>query len=289
MVKKCPVLLASYKSRRTDVSIPLIAYNLSSKIFAANYLMTYMSRFFLAKHPLIGTKNKPAALHLQQRSPYYWWWAYLKRNADYIACCDGGGAGELAALYKDFGDVRGDDFRTWWGAPNNKGAYLFLEQALELSVQKIDTPQQWDSRWGDNVLVVAVNLELGRRKAQKQFADLLLAESFSKRGRKSMSTTISTARYALHRNFTSNNLKVMLSVYDAVTANDVLQKEERLKLWQIGESLKLAPVAMPSKYDNAYDTRDKHKTMTMTVSRHYSNARAIVANTAKSEFPNSVL
>lgn len=248
-----------------------------------------MSRFFLAKHPLIGTKNNPAALGLQQRSPYYWWWAYLKRNPDYIACCEAGGTGELAALYKDFGDVRGEDFRTWWGAPSNKGAYLFLEQALELGVQKIDTPQQWDARWGDNVMVVAVNLDWGRRKAQKEFANLLQSESFSQRGRKAMGKTVSTARYSLHRNFTTNNLKVMLSVYDAVTANDALPKSERLSRWQIGEKLKLVPVAMPSRIDNIYDTRDKHNTMTMTVGRHYKNARAVIANTAKGEFPNSVL
>jgi hypothetical protein len=75
---------------------------------------------------------------------------------------------------------------------------------LELSVQKIDTPQDWDERWGDNVMVVAVNLELGRRKAQKQFADLLQEASFSKRGRKSLSKTLSTARYSLHRNFSAS-------------------------------------------------------------------------------------
>jgi len=251
--------------------------------------MTNMKRFFLAKHPLIGTKSKPAALHLQQRSPYYWWWAYLRRNAAYIACCESGGEGELAALYKDFGDVRGEEFRTWWGAPSNRGAYLFLEQALELSVQKIDTPQDWDERWGDNVMVVAVNLELGRRKAQKQFADLLQQASFSKRGRKSLSKTLSTARYSLHRNFSASNLNVMLSVYDAVTANNALPKDKRLKLWEIGESLKLVKTAMPAKYDNAYDRVDKHKVMTMTVSRHYNTAKAIIANTANGQFPNSVL
>jgi hypothetical protein len=248
-----------------------------------------MTRYFLAKHPLLGTKNKPAALKLQERSPYYWWWAYLKRNSEYIACCEKGGKGKLASLYADFGDVRGDEFRHWWGAPNNKGAYLFLEQPLELSVQKIDTQQDWDERWGDNVMVVAVNLDWGRRKAQKEFANLLQSESFSQRGRKAMGKTFSTARYSLHRNFTTNNLKVMLSVYDAVTANDALPKSERLSRWQIGEKLKLVPVAMPSRIDNIYDTRDKHNTMTMTVGRHYKNARAVIANTAKGEFPNSVL
>lgn len=248
-----------------------------------------MKKRFYAIHPLLGTKHKPSALHLQQRSPYYWWWAYLRRNADYIACCERGGGGELASLYADFGDVRSDDFRSWWGAPNNKGDYLFAEEPLELSVQKIDAASEMNKRWGCNVLFVAVNMDLGRRHLQKKFADLLQTEHMGKRGRKSLQTAISTARYPLHRNFTQHSLKVMLDVYDAVAANDALPKEQRKQLWAIGESLKLVPTAMPHKWDNAYDTRKKHATMTMTVSRYVKQARAIIANTAKGQFPNSDL
>lgn len=248
-----------------------------------------MKKRFYAIHPLIGTKYKPSALHLQQRSPYYWWWAYLRRNEPYIACCEKGGKGELAALYADFGDIRSDDFRSWWGAPNNKGDYLFAEEPIELSVQKIDAAAAASNRWGNNVLMVAVNMNLGRRHLQKKFAEVLAAEHKGKRGRPSLQSADSTARYPLHRNFTQHSLKVMLDVYDAVVANETLPKEQRKTLWEVGESLKLVPTAMPQKCDNAYDTRKKHATMTMTVSRYVKQARAIIANTAKGEFPNSEL
>ncbi len=248
-----------------------------------------MRSYFLAIHPLIGTKQKPSAIHLQQRSPYYWWWAYLRRNADYLACCERGGTGELAELYADFGDVRGEEFRTWWGAPNNKGAYLFAEQPLELSVKKIDAVAEWDKSWDEKVMVVAVNMNLGRRKLQKDFANLLQKLHDGKRGRKSMRKVNGTARYPLHRNFTSHNLKQMLLVYDAVTANNELPKGEQKKLWEIGESLKLVPSAMPHKWDRKEDLRIKHNTMTMTVSRHMKNATAIVKNTISGDFPNSDL
>jgi hypothetical protein len=248
-----------------------------------------MRKKFLAIYPQIGTKHKPSPQHLQQRSPYYWWWAYLRRNADYTACCEGGGVGELAALYADFGDVRSDDFRNWWGAPNNKGDYLFAEGPLELSVQKIDAAAEMNKRWGCNVLYVAVNMDMGRRQLQKKFTDLLQTEHKGKRGRKSLQTAASTARYPLHRNFTQHSLKVMLAVYDAVVANGALAKEQRKPLWAVGESLKLVPNAMPHKWDNPYDTRKKHATMTMTVSRYVKQARAIIANTAKGQFPNSEL
>jgi hypothetical protein len=81
----------------------------------------------------------------------------------------------------------------------------------------------------------------------------------------------------------------MLMAYDAVTENQSLPNEQQLKLWQIGESLKLVPTAMPHKWDNHYDVRKKHATMTMTVSRYIKQARAIIQNTARGEFPNSEL
>lgn len=47
-------------------------------------------------------------------SVFYFWWAYLRENADYMASCESGGEGPLADIYRDFGDVRGDDFMRWW-------------------------------------------------------------------------------------------------------------------------------------------------------------------------------
>ena len=246
-----------------------------------------MRNHFFAIHPLIGTKSKPAADHLQQRSPYYWWWAYLKRNQDYLACCAQGGRGSLADLYADFGDVRNEDFRTWWGALSDKGVHLFAEQPLNLSVQRIDPLQVPLPLVRDGVLFVAVNMELGKRRLQQKFAQLIALSHEGKRGRRSLKSASSSARYPLHRNFTAHNLKVMLNVFDAVEQNKSMPKANRLTLWQIGESLKLVPTAMPHKWDNAYDTRKKHATMTMTVSRYHKEASVIIANTSKGQFPNS--
>jgi hypothetical protein len=246
-----------------------------------------MRNHFFAIHPLIGTKTKPAADHLLQRSPYYWWWAYLKRNDDYLACCKQGGGGSLAELYADFGDVRNEDFRTWWGAPSNKGVHLFAEEPLNLSVEKVDPLQLPKTLVRDGVLFVAVNMELGKRRLQQKFAELLTKSHEGKRGRRSLKAASSSARYPLHRNFTAHNLKVMLSVFDAVKLNKADPKAHQLTLWEIGESLKLVPTAMPHKWDNAYDTRKKHATMTMTVSRYYKEACVIISNTSKGQFPNS--
>ena len=96
------------------------------------------TRHFPYKSPRFGTKNKPAPKSAWQNTVYYWWWAYLKRNADYIACCESAGKGKLASLYADFGDVRGEDFKAWWTFKvdgEDRGAYLFAEPSVESSVK----------------------------------------------------------------------------------------------------------------------------------------------------------
>lgn len=246
-----------------------------------------MRNRFLAIYPLIGTKQKPSAIHLQQRSPYYWWWAYLRRNESYLECCEREGQGEHSDLYSDFGDVRSDDFRSWWGAPQNRGAYLFAEQPLDLSVAKMDASLIADIEEQGNVMFIAVNMDLGRRHLQKKFAELLQREHTGKRGRKALREVTSTARYPLHRNFSIYSLKMALMVYDAVAANEKSPKADRKPMWAIGESLKLVPSAMPEKGDSDRVRVAKHNTMTMTVSRYTKQARQIIKNTLKGQFPNS--
>ena len=250
-----------------------------------------MKSRFLALHPLIGTKHKPSSLGQQQRSPYYWWWAYLKRNEDYLRCCENNGDDSLASLYADFGDVRGEDFAEWWGRSRQRGAELFAEQPMDLRLEKLPSKADWLDEWnGENeVMVVAVNMAIGRRKLQSYFANLLQREHTGKRGRKAMKTANSTAKYPLHRNFTVHNLKVTLDAYDAWRLNQSLPKDERLPMWAVGESITLVPNSMPRKGDTKFETTNKHNVMTVAVSRYVKQAKAIIANTALGVFPKSTL
>ena len=242
---------------------------------------------FLAIHPLIGTKHKPSLLRYQQRSVYYWWWAYLRRNQEYLACCARGGTGKLAGLYADFGDVREDDFRAWWGGKQQRGAYLFGEQPSDLVVRKVDASSDWLPAWDadDRVMVVAVNMAVGRRQLQAHFARLLAKEHKGRRGRIAMATVTSTARYPLHRNFSVHNLKMMLAAYDAWAANEQLPRDQRKTQWQLGESIRLVAGAVTTKNDA--DAVDKRNTMSAAFNRAVKQAKLIIANTARGEFPNS--
>lgn len=70
---------------------------------------------------------KPAhrGISATHNSIYFYYWAFLRLNREYLQCCEQHGAGHLAGLYEDFGDVRDGDFITWW---KTHGLHCFAEQ-----------------------------------------------------------------------------------------------------------------------------------------------------------------
>lgn len=90
----------------------------------AKQLMRGQVLFFRYAPPLtqldvrVDESDRPTRPHKDAKPfeccVYYFWWAFLRENAEYMECCANSGTGALADLYKDFGDVRGDNFMRWW-------------------------------------------------------------------------------------------------------------------------------------------------------------------------------
>ncbi len=241
---------------------------------------------FAAQHPTFGTKNNRKTLAYQQRSPYYWWWAYLRRNEAYLQCCANGGSGDLGELYKDFGDVRSEDFHKWW-TEDSRGARLFAEEQ-QPTLLELTSTSEWDAKWrADNMLVVAVPLQNGvsKRDIQKSFATLLKRKHTAKRGRSKTKWTSSTANYAINRNYTIESLRTALTVYDAYMANLKLPKKQQKTLWKIGVDLRLVATAMPNDKDDTADNLIKRNRMAASVSRYVKQASAIVEAVGLGKFP----
>jgi len=245
-----------------------------------------MSITFKALHPIFGRADKPLSLAYQQRSPYYWWWEFLRRNEQYAACCANGGTGEMAGLYERFGVVSNDTFKQWWSA-GSRGYHLFAEKPLPVKLAELTAPSDWDSTWTkDAVMVVAVPLNISKRDIQKVFVQLLKKRHLGKRGRKALSDSdASTALYPLHRNVSIHTLRIQLAVYDAVMESKTVGKKRTLA--RIGADLKLVSNAMPNSKDDAREAEHRRNVMGASVSRHFKDARRIIANTAKGQFPNS--
>ena len=238
---------------------------------------------FLSKHPTFGTKNNRKNIGFQKRSPYYWWWQYLRRNKNYLECCERGGKGKLAKLYKDFGDVRDDDFRVWW-MKEQRGARLFSEKPSITSLKELKEKTEWEDTWSkEEVLVVAVPLSQNKRDLQKYFSRLLKKRHTAKRGRVEGVFKNSSAEYKLSRNFTVQSLETALLVYDKYEELNALYG--KIKLWEVGVSLGIPPTAMPESADTKKTTFDKRNQIAATVSRYLKQARTSIANAGLGIFP----
>ncbi len=244
-----------------------------------------MLRRFLAQHPTFGTKNKPRSLSYQQQSPYYWWWAYLRRNAGYLKCCENGGKGKLAKLYKDFGDLREDNFKKWW-TEGQRGANLFAEPTGLMALTELDDKSQWDDAWTrETVLVIAAPLSSSKRYLQSRFARLLKERHTAKPGRTAKKLQNSNARYPLERNYTIENLRKTLQVYDEYMRSK--SETKKVPLWKIGENLRLVPSAMTSSKFTIDENFLRRNVMGATVKRYLKNAERMIDGAAQGKFPIS--
>ena len=240
---------------------------------------------FLADAPNFGTKNNPAKLSLQTRSPYYWWWVYLRRNEDYLKCCESGGKGKYAKVYKDFGDVREEDFKKWW---KEKGIELFSEKHVseggDMVLMELTDKSQWNEAWtSDKVLVIAMPLTSSKRYLQSRFNTLLKKRHTTKRGRQYKTFEESSAKYPLAKNYTIRNLETTLAVYDEYLKHK--GQVPKVPYWKIGQSMRLVPSAMTTDSMSMNERQVYRNVMGASVKRYITNAEKMIANAALGKFP----
>jgi hypothetical protein len=248
-----------------------------------NERKTVRVRHFPYKSPRFGTKHKPAPKSAWRNTIYYWWWAYLKRNADYIACCETGGKGKLAKLYADFGDVRGDDFKAWWTFKvdgENRGAYLFAEPSVESSVKVLSEGERAPS--SSEALTVSLPLNFPKRFLERRFKALLAEVHQGKRGVQLART--SKAKYTFKGQPNIPALEQGLMVYDALKeAEGVKPKKPQ---WQIAQDLQIVEKEMRiDKTDSVRVAAGKKNVLTAIVGRYKKRVAEAIKKTSKGTFP----
>ncbi len=248
-----------------------------------NERKTVRTRHFPYKNPKFGTKNKPAPKGAWRNTVYYWWWEYLKRNAEYIECCESGGKGKLAKLYADFGDVRGDDFKAWWTFKIDgvdRGAYLFAEPSVESSVKVLATGEKAPN--ADEVLTVSLPLNFPKRFLERRFKELLALAHKGKRGVQLARS--SKAKYTFKGQPNIPALEQGITVYDALKAAEGLKPKK--PHWQIAEEERIVP---PKDRVHSTDTVGvayaKKNVMTAIVGRYKRRVAEAIKNTAQGTFP----
>ncbi len=232
-------------------------------------------RHFQYKHPTFGTKSKPKPKSSWEGTVYYWWWEYLRRNAEYLKCCESGGKGRLAGLYKDFGDVRSESFQRWW-IDDGRGAHLFAEPQAEDSIRVMETGQEALDR--SEAFTVSIPLYLPKKTILRRFKELLDERHQGKRGHQLAKR--SKARYQVKGQPNIPAIKQALEVYDFRKANP------KMKLWEIGNAIPRLQMANKLKSsDTASERADKRNVLAATVSRYLRRAEQSIDKTSLGTFP----
>lgn len=112
----------------------------------------------------------------RQSSVYYYWWLFLRENADYIATCENGGVGPCTEIYRDFGDVRDNNFRNWW---EDRGCELFCEldempqQPIVRAIYQGNLEQGETDPRRENDILIAVHRHANLNAAMAEIRELL--------------------------------------------------------------------------------------------------------------------
>jgi hypothetical protein len=214
-------------------------------------------------------------------SPYYWWWEYLRRNKDYLECCEKDGNGKLSDLYKDFGDVRGESFREWWRV---KAVPLFAEKRSDIRVDEIENKDEIPSEWDkEDLMILRISLGMDKKSIKKIFNQILKKRHTTERGRPVQKFGKSTAKYPINQNFTIDNLRIGLEVYDLY--KNTREGDKKLKLWEIGVAKRLLADSMPHPNDDNGEKLLKRNRMAATVGRYIKQAEKRIENVGKGVFP----
>jgi hypothetical protein len=232
------------------------------------------SRHFPYPHPKMGAKAAPTTERSWRTSVYYWWWYCLRMNKAYLACCERGGTGALTGLYADFGDVRNNDFRSWW-MENDRGASLFAEPVVDKTVRILAAGEIVEDSAA--VLTIALPLALPKRFLLRRTRELLSAYHTRKRGQ--LIARESGAIYRVKHPPNVDSIEIAIRVYELH-----LDNPDKPQWWLANQLPRILPNQKLKPSDTAHEARDKRRALSVAANRYIKAAKKMIANTGKGEF-----
>lgn len=233
-------------------------------------------RHFPYQHPTFGTVKNPKTASSWQNTVYYWWWSYLKRSDAYLETCNNNGQGPCSAIYPDFGDVRGDDFKAWW-SENSRGVYLFAEPRAEDMVRVLEKGELPET--DDQTLTISIPLYFPKEFILRRASELIDAYHKGKRGKQHAKE--SQARYKVRTQPNIPALKRGLMVYDFRKANP------EMTLWRVAEKV----LELTKDQKQKLQVRDPNvqaearRVLAATVNRYLKRVRETITATESGLFP----
>lgn len=236
------------------------------------------------ENPPEGVKN----------SPFYWWFKFLQLNEDYRKTTQNNGMGVCADLYKDFGDVNGIDFKTWWRSHE----HLFADEPTTYKLKVATSPSGLAPFGSADAINVVVPLTWDQKSLKKRFAMLLNTYGVRK-GIRGHVTDNPNAKYSMGRRWNCGAMESAYKIYVIRQKNLEKGAKETTKAQYKGSvsnkfKLAWADVAIQAKLKVASgmkegkikaDDAEKRRLLTILATRYYKNAQAFIKSAATSHFP----
>ena len=220
----------------------------------------------------------PDSMGLAKGTLYETWFNALKLSPYYLRICETHEypSEEAEKTFHLFGDLRNTTFEKWWIAT---GYGIFAEKKpfnrVSIANEKNDV--------GENIpiLRLEIPLNVSPKTLLNQFENLLeLHHPYFKNFDR---WKASTAEVKLNsRRFTSASLNICLDVYEKFIDK---QKLGEVRLYEIGEDLRINPKLNVVNTDRPGEIADKHLKMSSSVSEYLEKAKNLVAHATEGRFP----
>jgi hypothetical protein len=205
------------------------------------------------------------------------WWRCLKFSKEFTQSCRTGIFTSQSAYetFRMFGTLEDMTFQDWW---TSKGHEYFSESITTLQVTL------FVKRKNADVFEITVDAfqDVSTQLAGKEFGFWL--DQICKLNAREGLLSEAPLSWPIFRSRISyeviSQLLNIMEIHDRIVRN-----APETKLWEIGEQLRLNPLAMPKVGDYPTEIADKHKAMGQTVSNYLRKGRGLVDNACRGVFP----
>jgi len=220
-----------------------------------------------------------------EETVYYWWWRFMHHHEGYRQCCQRGGSGPYAKLYKAFGNIHALVFRDWW---LERGVDCFAEPQPMYKTQLV-APDDVSvlKRMKEQPLLILVPTDAPQSLILKRVQQILKEHHPGTPGRRAYPK--SEAAYKIHQHF------VIVSLWKMLTAYELRKIYPQVPLWDIGRRVDLAAndwvkgKKIDWKERMAIEISRPHTaemaSLTSATSRMIKKAQKAIENTGKGKFP----
>jgi hypothetical protein len=208
-------------------------------------------------------------------SKHLYWYEFLTLSEGYKKCCDNGGKGRYAKLYKQFGNVHALTFDEWWARYSSKlfgGPPPYTDQLIKTVEEFV----YWGGDEPDSMTVI-FNKYAPKSMLRKAFNRLLEEQIPTELGPRVHEDL--SYNYTIDSRINTYAMDLTLKVYKIWKEEQSKPEKERMSLYQIGCA---AEVPNENSEDNKTDPKQIMRTKVL---RYVANARGIIANVEKGFFP----